>query len=106
MPGPFGKNCATAPEGVVAPAPNPDPSRWTLIREYQAHAAYVVELVYHDCTNFEGRKIMVFRGKFVLTWSDGAVDPHFHDSDLSPLARFIPTEQGWNWACAFAGCVE
>ena len=69
----------------------------------------VVELKYPDCTNYEGRKIMVYKN---LTISKllGAklVDPHFAKGGKfrSPIARFEPTEDGWKLACAIATMIS
>jgi len=50
------------------------------------------------CTNFEGVKILVFEGDFVLR---SVIDPHFSE-DYSPIARFKPTERGMELARKFA----
>lgn len=87
------KNCGLC----QAPAPNPSQSRWTLIERVEFENAYVLKVEYHDCTNFEGVKIIVFRGNY---YKRIVLDPHFEDSDTSPIARFKPTE--WELACQFA----
>src|SRR4051812_16225017 len=75
-----------------APAPNPDPSRWELIKEWQGKGGYVLLVRYLDATNFEGLKVMVYRGKrpkrLIL------LDPHFADDKTSPIARFRPDAEG------------
>jgi hypothetical protein len=53
---------------------------------------------YPDCTNYEGRKIVLFENvteeqikklKFI--------DPHFCNGDhIAPIARYVPTSQGWD----------
>jgi hypothetical protein len=47
------KNRACSPE---APAPNPNPSRWTLLAVHGCPHAYVLIVRYHDATNFEGQE--------------------------------------------------
>lgn len=79
------------------PAPNPDPSRWKLINKVEFENSYVLMVRYLDCMNFEGVKIMVYRGKYQYR---DELDPHFEDSEMSPIARFKPTE--YEWAVDFA----
>lgn len=81
------KSCYTNLE-----VPNPSPYAWELLDYRQYNNAYVLKVLYTGCTNFEGVKIMVFKG----TYSHKAcLDPHFSEEVYSPLARFIPTEEGW-----------
>jgi len=91
----FGR-CST---NYAAPAPNPDPSRWELIWVKQFKAAHVLMVRYLDCTNFEGIKIMVFRGQYV---SRERLDPHFSKDRSSPIARFRPDDEGVGLAEALA----
>ncbi len=60
-------------------------------------------IVYPDCTNFEGQKILVYRTSLASLGSQKHLDPHFSDNSayLSPIARFIPTEEGWELAKKF-----
>lgn len=50
---------------------------------------------YKNCTNFEGIKILVFKGQYVERI---VMDPHFSDDEESPIARFKPTVEGINLA--------
>ena len=84
----------------IAAAPNPDPSRWTLLSIVRLPKAYIMKVQYKDCTNFEGRKIMVYQGKYKET--PDTLDPHFSDTGHSPIARFRPNEEGWKMAIDFA----
>jgi len=92
----FGKSCYTNP---TASAPNPDPSRWVLLDSVQFSNAHVLKVRYLDCTNFEGVKVVVYRGKYRLRHR---LDPHFSDSDESPIARFKPDADGWKMAIELA----
>lgn len=84
---------------------NPDPLNYEILRSQQVGRHLVVEVKYLDCTNYEGRKIMVYSN---LTISNlilqKVVDPHFTVSDKfrSPIARFEPTDRGWKLALAVA----
>ena len=83
------------------PAPNPDPGRWLKLRCLQFANAYVLVVKYLDCTNFEGIKVMVYRGH-----ESGKVasrlDPHFTEEDGGPIARFRPSEEGIRMAVELA----
>ena len=92
--------CASNKKGktVYAPAPNPNKLRWDIISIYNPlkHDAHAIMINYKDCTNYEGMKIIVYKGKF-----DGSIterDPHFSKEIGSPLARFEPTKEGWELA--------
>jgi hypothetical protein len=59
---------------------------------------------YPDCTNYEGNKILVFRGVTLIDLvNQRQIDPHFFkDAKVkSPIARFEPTPQGWTMAQVF-----
>ena len=93
----MGRACWTNP---TAAAPNPNPGRWERLLVRQYPGAYVLKARYPDCTNFEGVKIMVFRGDY-RTLGD-TLDPHFSPMPDSPIARFIPNKEGWDLACDLA----
>jgi hypothetical protein len=83
------------------PSGNPNPHRFTLISSERHGDLHLAVVAYPDCTNFEGRKIIVMnsdpRGTSVL-------DPHF--SEGSPVvARFAPTDAGMRNARAFLAAV-
>lgn len=85
------------------PLPNPDPNNWKLKRQYELGEWLVVEILYPDCTNYEGRKILVYRGVSLGELIDQrTIDPHFSDNKdfHSPIARFVPTVTGWDMAVA------
>lgn len=98
----FHKSCSTC-YTPAAPAPNPDPRRWTITGIKQFANGYVLLVKYHDATNLEGLKAMVYRGKFdrERAMREG-LDPHFTDSPKSPVARFRPDEEGLKWALELA----
>jgi hypothetical protein len=58
-----------------------------------------MKVKYDDCTNFEGVKIMVFKGQYKnRIW----LDPHFAENEKAPIARFKPTSEGWDMAIKLA----
>ncbi len=83
--------------------PNPNPDNYTVMRHITINGHLIVELKYHDCTNYEGRKIMVYTCSLNELLQQKLIDPHFCDSDehRSPIARFEPTDRGWDNACKF-----
>lgn len=88
--------CSTnyAPPDTRTAPPNPDPKRWELLDYYLLPRAYVLVVRYLDCTNFEGVKVMVYRGEFPGTRRLQRLDPHFTPDEGSPVARFRPDEAG------------
>lgn len=84
--------------------PNPRPDNYSLVRSEVVNGHLIIELKYHDCTNYEGRKIMVYKCTLDELMKQKLIDPHFCNNEdyFSPIARFEPTEQGWNNACALA----
>ena len=93
---PFHKSCFT---DSSAKAPNPNPSRWTLIDIQQFPNGYVLKVKYDDCDNFEGIKVMVYKGQYKPV---RILDPHFDNTETSPIARFRPDTQGWIQAIMLA----
>ena len=90
--------------GVGNELPNPKPDNYTIIRYehrfYKKIKYLIVEILYHDCTNYEGRKLMVFKCSLQELLSQKYIDPHFCDDEsvISPIARFEPTSRGWYMA--------
>jgi hypothetical protein len=82
--------------------PNPNPKRFEVleIKQYTGISqSFVMKVRYLDCTNYEGIKIMVYRGvHFPVT----RLDPHFSEDAMSPFARFEPTQKGWDMANVMA----
>lgn len=89
---------------------NPDPGNFKILRSVKRHRCVVAEIEYTGCTNFEGKKILVYLDTYGELFEDlpeaKRLDPHFsRDTWLSPIARFEPTKRGWNWALLFADSV-
>jgi len=99
-----------AAEEKAAPDGNPNPYRFKIIRSKSIRGKdyklrLVAEIQYLDCTNYEGRKILVYKGFGRATLKkQTALDPHFckNKKFKHPFARFEPTIQGWQAACALA----
>lgn len=83
---------------------NPDPENWKIVKSEAVGWYLVVKIKYPDCTNFEGNKILVFEDISLSSLkSQKLIDPHFFKSKKykSPIARFEPTDRGWNMAIDF-----
>jgi hypothetical protein len=88
------------------PLPNPNPRNFVIRRSLQIGRNWLlVEVNYPDCTNYEGNKILLYRGidrdvTLTALIAQGSLDPHFSNNPdfFSPFARFEPTDDGWNMA--------
>ena len=82
----------------VMTLPNPKPDNYSLVRSESINGYLIIELKYHDCTNYEGCKIMIYECSLSDLMEQRLIDPHFCNNDnyFSPIARFEPTEKGWN----------
>lgn len=84
--------------------PNPDPKNYSILSHLQLGRYLVVKVQYHDCTNYEGKKILVFRTTLAKLKKQKYIDPHFCENRkfISPIARFVPTEEGLDDAIDYA----
>lgn len=87
-------------EEVKICPPNPDPTKYKIIQYVEAGKYLIVEILYEGCTNFEGKKLLLFDCTITQLRKQKFIDPHFDDSAkfISPIARFEPTEKGWDMA--------
>lgn len=77
----------------------PNPLLFTILRIRKIGDFSLVEAQYDGCTNYEGRKILVLEGFYA---GDSTLDPHFCEGPhRSPIARFEPTERGWDMGVRF-----
>ncbi len=75
--------------------PNPDPKKFEILEVGLNNDFTIVRVKYPDCTNYEGVKILVYKGHVIKEiMAAKEIDPHFCDKHLSPIARFAPTEEG------------
>ncbi|KKN61020.1 hypothetical protein LCGC14_0526450 [marine sediment metagenome] len=105
----FGSSCSCSPsttiiEKVVEKVkevikPNPDPTNFQILKTHWAGDYLAAEVFYPDCTNYEGRKILVYNSNKRKIYKAKFLDPHFCEGDhISPIARFEPTGFGWDMA--------
>lgn len=85
--------------------PNPNPENYKILRSERVTKNLVIEIQYLDCKNYEGRKILVFENCTLKDLEEQRfIDPHFLEDKKyhSPVARFEPTQRGWEAALKFA----
>lgn len=84
---------------------NPDPNNWKILKAAEHGKYLVIMMSYPNCTNYEGKKILVFEGTTMIDLvNQKLIDPHFfpkNDKYKSPIARFEPTDRGWIMAEKF-----
>lgn len=93
------------------PPGSPNPSNYEIVGAMEIacncgqHRGCIIEAIYPDCTNYGGRKIMVYISPMDSVISHGRLDPHFSDDgkSISPIARLEPTERGAESAIALLG---
>ena len=84
--------------------PSPKRHNYKILKHINLNNNLVILIKYKDVDNYEGKKILVYENTNMNILNlQGDIDPHFSESSklLSPVARFEPTERGWNWACRF-----
>lgn len=80
---------------------NPQPDNWKILKWTPINGHLVIMLEYPNCTNYEGKKILLFRStKIEELVNQKLIDPHFSDNPdfITPIARFEPTDSGWEMA--------
>jgi hypothetical protein len=84
--------------------PNPDPNNYKILKAEEINNFTILEILYPNCTNYEGRKILLFKAKLLDIINQKFIDPHFFENKklISPIARFIPNKDGWNMAILLA----
>ena len=82
----------------IAPeSPNPDPSKYKIIKNLEIGGNTLLMAQYEGCTNYEGKKILLYKASYEELLQQDVLDPHFSKSKLfhHPFARFRPTNDGW-----------
>lgn len=92
-------NYSKPPEG------NPDPKNYKIVKAEEHGTYLIVQIKYPDCKNYEGNKILVFKNLTLIDLvNQKEIDPHFFQDPkiASPVARFVPTDEGWGMAVMLA----
>ncbi len=90
----------------IIPQNNPNPLNYEIIKTFERITGrrtnyLLVDIKYPDCTNYEGRKILLYENVSLCQLKlQKQIDPHFCESVdyFSPIARFAPTKEGWEMA--------
>jgi hypothetical protein len=76
-------------------APNPNPIKFTILKQKVVNGRSILLVKYHGCTTFGGKKLLLLRQK----WLGGnSLDPHLLGNFHIVVARFEPNEIGWKMA--------
>lgn len=99
---PFSRSYTDYEDDNEMPPNNPNPKRFEITKHLRRNGFTIVMVNYPDATNYNGDKILVFTQPIdeIKKWE--MLDPHFFPNDKSPVARFEPTDRGWEWAVRFA----
>jgi len=89
---------------------SPTGDNFQLLSLQEGASTTLAEVLYPECTNFEGRKLLVYLKEdlqgFDLTLAS-KLDPHFSEHrGLSPVARFEPSERGLKMANLFCQALD
>lgn len=87
------------PMRQIAMGCKPDPYNFKIVKIEQLKNYTIVEANYDGCLSFDGNKLMLIKGIYK---SFEALDPHFLNEEYPVIARFQPTEIGWDMAIASA----
>lgn len=91
----------------------PNPWKYNIVYSEQIGHFLILFVHYPDCTNYEGKKILVYKDVTLeqLHKNQDSLDPHFFQKLKnpgypdgkyhSPVARFVPTIEGKNMAYDF-----
>lgn len=95
-------------EYIPSCSPNPDPTNFNILDVKIVNRFAIVLVEYPNCTNFEGKKVLVFEDVSESEIRDmKSIDPHFCDlGHKSVVARFEPTEQGIRYANLFCNAAR
>ena len=97
----------SCPTNFKRPAIDPNPEVFNIEAIKTVGEFTIATVTYPNCTNFEGRKILVFEHLYPGSLKNTQViDPHFMDSNLL-VARFRPNKRGMDLAlkmAAIGGC--
>lgn len=103
-PGILNSTCITNYSLEAIPA-NPNPENYNVISFMQFDKAFILKIHYENCTNYEGLKIILYKGKFNPLMLQAPLDPHFCELQgkyPKPFARFEPTDIGMDMAIQLA----
>ncbi len=91
--------CSACATRATEDSKNPDPDNFKILDYFVDGDFLLIKINYPNATNFEGNKIMLYKGvKLLDLINSRSIDPHFYENQNSPIARFVPTDAGWEMA--------
>ena len=85
-------------EKMVRVNSTPDPAKFKVLRKKIVNGYPIYLVQYEDVKNYEGKKILMYPKHFNTDIVKNRMDPHFFTKGDSPIARFEPTDYGWQLA--------
>ena len=93
-------------ETVVRVNSTPDPTKFKILEQDIVNGYPILLVQYPDVSNYEGIKILMYGKNFNLEKIKNRIDPHFFTDGDSPIARFEPTDYGFNLAQILANSLK
>ena len=94
---------------VVEFSPSPKIENYDIIKFEHINNNLIILINYKDVDNYEGNKILVYKNCMITELKQQKlIDPHFAKNKtlLSPIARFEPTDYGWELAKTMANLIK
>lgn len=94
-------NCSCKKETVYVEKrinSTPNPNHFKIIKQEIVNNYPILLVNYPGVKNYEGNKILMYSKSFNLELIKNRIDPHFFTKGDSPIARFEPTDYGWELA--------
>jgi len=107
------KTCSCCENRSFEESKNPDPSNFKIIDYVELarkqKTLIIVQVNYPNCKNHKGMKLCVYENSLKQVLLSKKLDPHFSSEsktgEIFPIARFEPTEKGWEYAKAFCNSI-
>ena len=87
---------------LVRTGSTPDPTKFEILSQITVNGYPILEVNYPGVKNYEGNKILMYHKNFNLDLIKTKIDPHFFTEGDSPIARFEPTNYGFELALTLA----
>ena len=97
------RDCGYSPpsEGVRVNS-TPDPTNFVIRKKIIVNGYPILIVEYPGVLNYEGIKILMYEKNFDLKLIKDRIDPHFYKEGDSPIARFVPNDDGIEMAKTLA----
>lgn len=94
---PYNDGSSSAPLPAKRNPIEPDPMVFKILRIREGNGKTLLMVNYPNCINFHGSKILLVDAPLSIIKGLKELDPHFlEEGSKAPiLARFRPTEEGW-----------